>query len=341
VLTEFRERQLSLREAIDAFQTIPVQWQLASLHPQMVAIDASRDALFHPVYWCFEAGDRRLLHSFQLIDNPGLTIRDIQSAYGYGGPISNSDDREFLRAADLAFAQWARGNDVIAEFLRFHPLVPHGKWYAGEIVDNRETVHIDLAGELFEQYQARRRSDVRRVLKGDLRVERVSPHTMTAVFPELYKKNMDQIGATQDYYFSDSYFQSLFSSQGTENWLAFSGMQAVAGAVMLVSNSAGVAEYFLGAKAPNSDEQRAMIGLLHFAADHYKSASFRYLYLGGGRSVDPDDSLLFFKKGFTSLTGRYQIGSRVYDTEIYARLKDRFPERAATGRVLFYKGCRT
>jgi hypothetical protein len=338
VLTEFRHRQLSLREAIDVFQTIPAQWQLASLHPQMVEIDATRDALLHPVYWCFEAGDRRLMHSFQLADNPGLAIRDIQSAYGYGGPLSNCDDREFLKAAELAFAQWARGNDVIAEFLRFHPLVPHGKWYAGEIVNNRETVHIDLAGGLLEQYQHRRRTDVKRFLRSDLKVERVSPHIMTRVFPELYKKNMDHIGASPDYYFSDCYFDSLFSFQGTENWLAYSGTEAVAGAVMLVSKPAGVAEYFLGAKAPNSDEKKAMIGLLHFAADHYKLASFRYLYLGGGRSVDSDDSLLFFKKGFSSLTGYYQIGCRVYDPENYARLKEMLSEKAATGRVLFYKG---
>jgi hypothetical protein len=328
---------MSLREAIDVFQTIPAQWQLASLHPQIVEIDASRDALLHPIYWCFEAGDRRLMHSFQLADNPGLAIRDIQSAYGYGGPLSNSDNREFLKAAELAFAQWARGKDVIAEFLRFHPLVPHGKWYTGEIASNRETVHIDLAGELLEQYQARRRTDVRRFLKGDVRVARVSPQIMTVVFPEMYKRNMDQIGATPDYYFSDGYFDSLFSFEGAENWLAYSGSKAIAGAVMLVSNAAGVAEYFLGAKAPHSDEQKAMIGLLHLAADHYKSASFRYLYLGGGRTVDSDDSLLFFKKGFSSSTGQYQVGSRVFDPENYARLKEMMPEKAATGRVLFYK----
>jgi hypothetical protein len=341
VLTESHHRELSLREAIDFFKTIPAHLQLASLHPQMVEIDASRDALLHPIYWCFEAGDRRLMHSFQLADNPGLDIRDIQSAYGYGGPLSNSDDREFLKAAELAFAHWARGNSVIAEFLRFHPLVPHSKWYTGDIANNRETVHIDLTGGLLEQYQARRRSYVRRFLKSDVTVERVSPRTMTEVFPELYKKNMDEVGATADYYFSDRYFGALFSFEGAENWLAYSGNQAIAGAVILASNAAGVAEYFLGAKASNFDEKKAMIGLLHLVADHYKSASFRYLYLGGGRSVEADDSLLFFKKGFSSTTGQYRIGSRVYDPKNYALLKEMYPERAASGRVLFYKGLRT
>ena len=49
------------------------------------------------------------------------------------------------------------------------------------------------------------------------------------------------------------------------------------------------------------------------------------------------DSLLFFKKGFSSLTGQYRTGSRVYDPAHYAELQKMFPAQASTGRVLFYK----
>ncbi len=277
------------------------------------------------------------MHSFQLGDNPGLAIKDIQSAYGYGGPISNTDDPQFLTTADHAFKQWARDNSVIAEFLRFHPLIPHGKWYAGEVANNRETVHIDLAADLFEQYQTRRRTDVRRFLESGLRVERASPEVMQDIFPGLYKENMDKIGAADDYYFPDSYFDSLFRFEGVENWLAYSGDQVMAGAVILVSARAKVAEYFLGAKAQGSEQHRATIGLLHIAAEFYKSMQYRYFYLGGGRSTAADDSLLFFKKGFSSSTSQYQIGSRVYEPQQYTNLKNMLPHKAATGRVLFYK----
>jgi hypothetical protein len=329
--------QLSLREAVEMFESIPAQWQLASLHPAMVELDAVRNEALRPIHWCFQTDGRCLTHSFQLADNPGLAVRDIQSAYGYGGPLSNTDDPEFLKAAEHAFTRWAKERNVIAEFLRFHPLVPHGKWYAGEVVNNRETVHVDLAKGLFDQYQTRRRTDVRRFLESKVRVERVSPEVMNGVFPKLYKQNMDQVAATRGYYFSESYFDCLFRFGAAENWLAYSDKQPIAGAVILVSARAGVAEYFLGAKAAGSEYQRAMIGLLHLVAQHYQTSSFRYFYLGGGRSVDPKDSLLFFKKGFSSLTGRYQIGSRVYDPESYARLKEILPKKAGTGRVLFYK----
>ena len=316
---------------------MPAQWQLASLHPEMVELDARRDALLQPVFWCYEDSDQCLMHNFQLGDNPELGIKDIQSAYGYGGPISNSDDPEFVRMAEHSLAEWAQDNSVVAEFLRFHPLVPHPKWYQGDVIDNRETVYIDLAGDLFEQYQTRRRTDVRRFLESDLRVERILPQVMQDVFPGLYKGNMDRVGAAGDYYFPKSYFDALFHFRGCENWLAYTGDQPIAGAVILASDQAGVAEYHLSAKMQGSESNRAMIGLLHVAANYYKSMSYRYFYLGGGRGVDAGDSLLFFKKGFSSLTGRYKIGSRVYEPERYAQLKTTFPNKAATGRVLFYK----
>lgn len=336
-MTKPESRELTLTEAVGVFEAMPAEWHLASLHPAMVEVDAKRDLSLRPVHWCFRDGERCLLHSFHLGENRGFVMKDIQSAYGYGGPLSNTDDAPFLAAADLALKQWARDHAVVAEFLRFHPLVPHARWYAGDVAHNRDTVHIDLAGDLFERYPTRRRTDIRRFLEGGVRVEKVPPAVMQGSFPGLYRENMDRIGAASSYYFPEGYFDALFRFGGAENWLAYAGDRAIAGAVVLVSARARIAEYHLGAKTDGSDRQRATIGLLHVAASFYQSMQFRYFYLGGGRSVATDDSLLFFKKGFSPLTGRFQTGSRVYDAGRYAELKGMFPDKAATGRVLFYK----
>jgi len=319
------------------FRCVPWQWQLSSLHPMLVQLDAMRSALLHPVHWCFRSGENVLLHSLQLADIPGMALKDIQSAYGYGGPLANTEDEQFLRAAEQAWSGWTKQNAVIAEFLRFHPLVPHARWYAGHVADNRETVYIDLGTELFEQYRTTRRTDVRRFLEGEVRVEQVSSALMSTVFPALYRDNMDQVAATSDYYFSAAYFEALFRFEEADNWLVYFGDVPIAGAVILSSDQARVVEYFLGAQAGGFQHHRPMIGLLHFVARYYQARAFRYFYLGGGRSVDPKDSLLFFKRGFSSLTGRYQIGSRVYDPEDYSRLQQLMPAKAASGRVLFYR----
>lgn len=326
-----------MADAEKVFRILPSQLQLASLHPQMVNVDAQRDSLLAPVNWCFRFGDQILLHCFHLGSNPDLGIADVQSAYGYGGPLSNSDDCDFLQMADHAFEQWAHEHAVVAEFLRFHPLVPHKNWYSGEIAENRETVLIDLRSELLGQYQNRRRTDVRRFVESGIKVERVSPQAMKREFPDIYFENMKQVGATRDYYFPESFFTALFQFGMCENWLAFAGSRAVAGAVILASPIAQVAEYFLGAQAKDAEQAKATIGLLHVAATYYKSLDFKSLYLGGGRSIAENDSLLFFKKGFSANTAQFQTGSKVYASQHYLQLKNAFPEKAATGHVLFYK----
>lgn len=330
-------RQIGLEEAVEAFRAMPPAWQLASLHPRMVEVDALRDPLLRPTNWCYRDGERCFLHCFELGSNPGLAVNDVQSAYGYGGPLSNSDDATFLSAAQDAFQFWAQEHSIVAEFLRFHPLIPHSRWYSGNVASNRETVHMDLSRPLFVQYQTRRRTDVRRFSESGVSIRKVSPDTMNSIFPELYRTNMERIGAAQDYYFPLNYFEALLRFEEAEGWLAWQGDTAIAGAIFLVSASARVVEYHLGAQLQGFERQRAMVGLLHLAAEHYQSEAFQYLYLGGGRSVAPDDSLLFFKRGFSSLAGHFQTASKILDPEHYAHLTSRLPEKAATGRVLFYK----
>lgn len=336
-MTAAAGRQIDLAEAIESFRAMPGTWQLASLHPRMVEVDALRDPLLHPTYWCYRHEERCFLHCFELGTNPGLAVKDVQSAYGYGGPISNSEDALFLQAAQHEFESWARNRAIVAEFLRFHPLIPHGRWYSGAVSPNRETVHIDLSRPLFEQYQTRRRTDVRRFSDSGVSVRKEPLDTMISVFPPMYRINMERVGAAAGYYFPQSYFEALLQFEEAEGWLAWQGDTAIAGAIFLVSARAGVAEYHLGAQLPGFERHKAMVGLLHLAAEHYQNQGLRYLYLGGGRSVARDDSLLFFKRGFSPLAGQFDTASKILDPERYAHLASLLPEKAATGRVLFYK----
>jgi hypothetical protein len=330
-------RQLSVQEAARAFEDMPPQWQLASLHPSMVEIDAKRSGKLRPVYWFFSSGDQRYLHSFLVEENSGLNVADIQSAYGYGGPISNSDDGDFIQSVSAAFGAWADRHGIVAEFLRFHPLVPHEKWYTGSVTENRETVYIDLSVDLFSQYQGRRRTDIKRFMESGMRADRVTPEAMGMYFPKLYDRNMDRVGAAPGYYFSGDYLESLFRFDGCQNWLVLNGDQVIAGAVILMSDNAKVIEYCLAAQAAGPESQRSTIGLLHAVARYYQEKGFRYFYLGGGRSEAADDSLLFFKQGFSPLTSLYKIGSKIHQPAVYSQLKTAFPARASTGRILFYK----
>ena len=49
-------------------------------------------------------------------------LSDLETAYGYGGPLATTLDPVFLAAAWEGFAQWCRQRRVVCEFLRFHPI---------------------------------------------------------------------------------------------------------------------------------------------------------------------------------------------------------------------------
>ena len=48
---------------------------------------------------------------------------DIQGAYGYNGVIASTTDKGFISDFWEAFDTWCQDNDVIAEFMRFHPVM--------------------------------------------------------------------------------------------------------------------------------------------------------------------------------------------------------------------------
>ena len=74
----------------------------------------------------FDSGKDVMLYSFiftPILINSFETYYDIQSPYGYGGPIATTSSPDFWIEAKLEFNKWAKGNRVVVEFLRFHPII--------------------------------------------------------------------------------------------------------------------------------------------------------------------------------------------------------------------------
>src|ERR1039458_8383092 len=74
-----------------------------------------------------EDGKRTLFHPFLIRLIPEFDLHDewhdIESVYGYSGPLSTTNDRKFLAEAWGAFSDWCQQQNVVAEFIRFHPLL--------------------------------------------------------------------------------------------------------------------------------------------------------------------------------------------------------------------------
>ena len=328
-------RCLDLDEAVTIFEKLPKRLQIASLHPEMVEISALIDSRLQPIYWFYQDGDDMFLYSFHMIQDDIAT--DIQSPYGYGGPLSSTNNILFIKDAYRYFDDWIKINNVVVEFLKLHPLVDFSFLYDGNIKKNRETIWINLNKDLLTQYQSRRRAYVRKAKRSELKVKRMSKEQVLNTFVSTYYKNMKDVEANEFYFFTKKYFEALSRSKFVEAWGVFEGKVMLAGSLVIVSTEAGVVEYHLGAKKYKNDKQRSMILLLHSIAAYYQREGYSKFYLGGGRTIHKDDSLLFFKKGFSKEVVDFYIGYKIFNKESYKYLQRKYPEKLKTGKIIFYR----
>lgn len=312
---------------------------MPSLIPDFTATDAIRLDGSRAVYWYFSSGQNLLLKSFILstVDVGGQTITDIQSPYGSGGVLSTCDKAPFRDAALEAFAQWALATGVTVEFLRLHPLLSGQHFYVQDIWTNRTTIQVNLTQTLMEAYSPRKRSYLRRELLLEPTLRELRGLRGVNLFATLYEENMKVVGASQEYLFPAAYFQQLLQLPFARLWGLFypepDGL--LAAAVTLENKSSKIVEYHLGASR-RLIGRRSMELLLHLIGQRYANSGYTSLFLGGGRSASPDDSLLRFKRSFSPIELPYRIGRNVYQPEIYNDLRTGTKTTTAL-EVLFYR----
>lgn len=328
---------IGVEEAEGIYQRLPAALHAATLHPRYVMADAWRDSTLEPRFWRYEQAGEVLLHGFHLAGIPGTEWCDLQSPYGYGGPLATTADHDFLRAADEAFLEWAEEQQIIAEFLRFHPMLENWAYYLGEHFRDRETVWVDCTiPDRIMSYEVRQRTAIRKAIKEGVQVKQLSNEELLAAFPAFYRDAMEAMQADKFYFFPDTYFEALFSLPFVSGLAACMGDEIVAMSLFLRD---GIGEYHLSAKNLKGARHSASSLLMHEAFGEMYESGVDKVYLGGGTSNKPDDPLFFFKAGFSEGRAAFRIGKRVIMPAPYEELKSIYAQRYAENpqRILFYR----
>jgi hypothetical protein len=335
-------RALDLREAVDMHGALGKPLAPATLHPAYVAADASRNAALEPVYLAFEKHGERWLHSLHVARIAGTDLRDASSPYGYGGPLSSTDDPRFIAQAWQAYAHWMTSQRVVVEYVRFHPALGNERYYGGTVSDNRTVVWMDLqTQDIATAYATRLRQSLKKASGAGLVYRECPLASRVREFGAFYRSGMAQIGADPFFFFDDAYFALLADSglaslgicqhrdDSEGRWLAAS----------LFLDGQGLREYHLSATNAQGRGLAAPSFVLHEAALSARRLGLRRLYLGGGSDVRPDNPLLFFKSAFSTERLCYRTGSAVFRSSDYAALQQRFaPEwKAHPERPIFYR----
>jgi hypothetical protein len=286
----------------------------------------------------FEEQGERYYHPFHVAPVRGTTFVDVQSAYGYGGPVATCDDSRFLRRATQAYRHWAIHGRVLAEFIRFHPLLENWRYYDGEVLDDRETVWMNLSGvDPAGEIKPRVWKNIKRAKGRGVQVEWLSAAAALPVFVPLYNSLLQAKEADDSYRFPGAYYEGLANSGLLECCVCVQEQTVVAAALFLRAGES--LEYHLAASSETGQALGAMSLALWEAALRGQQLGCRRLHLGGGTDHRPDNSLLYFKRGFSNQSARFRIGKDVHHRADYAALRIATDNAgsARAGRVLFYR----
>ena len=245
---------------------------------------------------------------------------DIQGAYGYNGIIASSDDAGFIAEFWKEFDVWCQDNDVVAEFMRFHPLLNNQKLASPKMKTffSRHTVVLDLSLSLDEiwtqQFSSKNRNMIRKAEKeGVTIVERNDYET----FRKLYDGTMTNLNAEDYYFFPQSYYDEYKASFKDKSILYFALYEGkvIAGSMFMFCEN--YAHYHLSARDREYSKYAANNLILWHGIQKAKERGCKWFHFGGGTTGDEDDSLLLFKQNFSKMKTEFWIGKRVHNTEVY------------------------
>lgn len=297
----------------------------------------------------FEDADRIYLIPYikRQISIGGGAFFDFETAYGYGGPLSNCQDRGFIEAAFKKFCELAVENNIIAGFIRFHPLIKNqvlvGK--GCDVLFDRKTIAMDLRNseeELWDNHVHRNhRTSIRKAENSGLRFVVDEELRHIDEFLEIYNKVLDNLNSEDYYRFNKRYYESIKESLVKDSFLGLIYYcDKIISAIIYFQYGVyghahlggSLAEYFN--YCPNNF-------MFYKAALYFKSRGVKYFHFGGGTDGSEENSLYKFKKRFSKNEFDFYIGKMVVNEDVYRKAcsewENRFPEKKERYNKLLLK----
>lgn len=269
---------------------------------------------------------------------------DFTTPYGYGG---------WLTEGDISFGQlyseysdWCVKNDVVSEFLRFHPLLENEKNVDGhyEVVPLGETIAMDLISEdeIWKAITSKNRNSIRKAQKNNVKICVGISEELLEQFRHIYDATMDKDHADKYYYFSEDFYKSVLEDLGDNATIFYAVFEEriIAAAIMIMAN--GRMNYHLSGTVKEYQYLAPTNLLLYEAAIWGCRNGYKTLYLGGGVG-SREDSLFKFKKSFNRNEGhRFYIGKKIFNQTAYNELlKVRFGDSYSEKVVNFFPAYRS
>ncbi len=248
---------------------------------------------------------------------------DFETAYGYGGPISNSESKKWIITALEEIEKCFRNERYICGFVRFHPLIENVDQSRDviECIFDRKTIVVDLRESIDDiwekQISSKNRNMIRKAQKNDLQFRVDYDFDFKEEFIRLYNNTMARLNAEEFYHFNDIYYDSFVQDFKGNSFIGtvICNEKIISSAIFMMNGSFG--HYHLS----GSDRDYSSLGannfLLWSAAIELKQHDINWFHLGGGSNSNIDNSLYRFKRSFSPNEKDFYIGKWIFNQSIY------------------------
>lgn len=258
---------------------------------------------------------------------------DATSVYGYVGPLSSRKPIDLPQELIISFqeniSQYFISNNIICAFSRLHPLISNKKILEGlgeiECLGNTISIDLNLPAELQRRQYSRaykhyfNKAETRKIEfstdKNDENIE---------FFIDFYYKTMKRLNAYKSYYFSRNYFYDFIKATEFEVDLItakYSGKK-IAGAIF--TRTSDIMQYHLSASDIDYNWLSPTKAIIDYARQIGNEHGINQLHLGGGFGADENNSLFFFKRGFSKNFTPFYIWKYIVNEKIYNELASNY-----------------
>jgi|UPI00068FD099 lipid II:glycine glycyltransferase (peptidoglycan interpeptide bridge formation enzyme) len=281
-----------------------------------------------PILVKYERGNSLIALPLLIRDIEGTELKDATSVYGYVGPVGKNVDPSFNNEDfKKQLCDFLRDNQIVSVFSRLHPFISKQDTILkgiGNIVPHGNVVNIDLTLSLEQQkkqYGRRLKTYINKEVKEYDIIDGIQEKCLDE-FIATYCDNMKRLHAKPSYFFGKKYFYKLLASSQIHAELLVAQHKEsgeFAGGAIFTKNNGTVQYHLSGVKS-----EYFHLNPIKLLIDHVRKTSTEEGYvnfnLGGGLNGKDEDSLFYFKSGFSKDYRKFSSWQYIVDETQYKKL---------------------
>jgi len=265
---------------------------------------------------------------------------DITSPYGYAGPYINSTDLEVINLFEEKLVEYFSNSNIVCEFVRYHYL--YNKNFRFNISTsnflNRNIVVLNLSKGIDyiweNEFSSKCRNLYRKMEKENYEFSFTNNSEDLEQFHKLYLDTMKNANADDFYFFELNTIQKMKEELGNDMQLCKVTKDNVVFGAALFFIKNKIVTYYLSARNLDYSKVNANNYLLAKVIQWASSQGNLIFNLGGGDDSNENNSLLSFKKNFSTNLESFFIGKRIFNTLLYSQIIEEYQKIYGTESYL-------